>query len=264
MEIEEVMQGGVANAGAVARVGDHVLRPSNPHSRSIHRMLTELRAAGFDGASMPVGVDPDGRERLVFVPGDVPIAPFPTWAQSDTALASVARLIRRLHDASILVEFDGDSTWSDEMADPAGGDVWCHNDVCLENVVFRDGEAVSLLDFDFAAPGRREYDLAAFARMCVPIDDQVNAAKLGWAPVDRPTRLRLVCDEYGLDEAGRTLVLEVLSDSMNRGGEFVRRRVEAGEAAFIEMWEAMGGQERFDRRRRWWDSEREAFERALR
>ena len=37
---------------------------------------------------------------------------------------------------------------------------------------------------------------------------------------------------------------------------------EAGEAAFIEMWEVMGGQERFDRRRRWWADARVGFERA--
>jgi Ser/Thr protein kinase RdoA (MazF antagonist) len=62
-------------------------------------------------------------------------------------------LMRRFHDASR--SFDpSSSTWSDEMADPARGTVVCHNDVCLENVVFRDGIAVGLLDFDFVAPGR--------------------------------------------------------------------------------------------------------------
>ena len=76
------------------------------------------------------------------------------------------------------------------MADPVGGEVMCHNDVCLENVVFDNGEAVALLDFDFAAPGRREFDVAAFARMCVPIDDDINAARLGWESNDRPARLR--------------------------------------------------------------------------
>lgn len=30
-------------------------------------------------------------------------------------------------------------------------------------------------------------------------------------------------------------------EAIARGGEFVRRRVEAGEAAFVEMWESMGG-----------------------
>ena len=261
---EEVLHGGVANAGRVVRVGHHVLRPANPHSTSLHRMLTGLSTAGFAGASVPVGIDPDGRERLVFIPGDVAIPPYPAWAQGNAALGSIARLLRRMHDVSTTVPLDGDATWSDEMADPAGGDVFCHNDVCLENVVFRDGEAVGLLDFDFAAPGRREFDLAAFARMCVPIDDDMNAARLGWTRADRPARLRVVCDEYGLDAAGRERLLGCLDESIAHGGEFVRRRVEAGEVAFIDMWEAMGGQERFDRRRRWWEDARTDFEAGLR
>lgn len=262
MSDEEVLHGGVANAGAVVRVGDHVLRPSNPHSASIHRYLGALRRTGFTGASEPVGIDPDGRERLVFIPGDVATPPYPTWAQADTALGSIARLLRQLHDASVGLDL-GETTWSDEMADPIGGAVMCHNDVCLENVVFRNGEAVALLDFDFAAPGRREFDLAAFARMCVPIDDDTNAPQLGWATIGRPERLRLVCDEYGLDQVGRSVLIDCLSESIARGGEFVRQRVEAGEAAFIEMWESMGGQERFDRRRRWWNAHRDEFAAAL-
>jgi aminoglycoside phosphotransferase (APT) family kinase protein len=260
---EEALHGGVANAGSVVRVGDHVLRPSNPHTTSIHRALSALAEAGFAGASVPVGIDPDGRERLEYIHGDVATPPYPAWVQSETSLGSVARLLRTLHDVSTTLPLDPDATWSQEMADPLGGDVFCHNDVCLENVVFRDGVAVGLLDFDFAAPGRREFDLASFARMCVPIDDDGPAARLGWSASDRPSRLRLVCDEYGLDEPGRMRMLTCLDDSIARGGEFVRRRVEAGEAAFIEMWESMGGQERFDRRRRWWATARPAFEAAL-
>jgi len=260
---EEILQGGVANAGAVVRSGRHVLRPSNPHSASIHAFLTWVRSRGFIGASEPVSIDPDGRERLRFVPGDVPLSPYPAWAQTDEALASVATLIRGLHDASLGLAFDGE-TWSRELADRKGGPVMCHNDVCLENVVFRDGRAVALLDFDFVAPGRREFDLAAFARMCVPIDDDVNSSRMGWTGIDKPARLRVVCDAYGLDEAGRANVLLCLGGSIARGGEFVRRRVDAGEVAFIEMWNSMGGQERFDRRRRWWADNEERFADALR
>jgi hypothetical protein len=139
----------------------------------------------------------------------------------------------------------------------------CHNDVCPENVVFRDGVAVGLVDFDFAAPGRAVYDLAQMARMCVPIDEPINADRLGWQPADRPARLRLVADSYGLDVTGRRELVDVLSHSMALGGEFVRRRVEAGDPNFIKMWEDMGGAERFDRRRCWWEAERAAFEAAL-
>jgi len=263
---EELLHGGVANAGAVTRQGDHVLRPSNPHTATIHAFLNELVAAGFDGASEPVGVDPEGRERLVFIDGDVPIPPYPAWAQTDEALASVAALLRRYHEAAARVGVPSGSTWSDEMADPDGTDnddrVVCHNDVCMENVVFRDGIAVGLLDFDFAAPGRPLYDLAQFARMCVPVDDQTNATRLGWEPRDVFARLRLVADAYGLPP-DRSEFLAILSAGIERGGEFVRRKVEEGDPNFIKMWNEFGGMERFDRRRRWFDANRDRFGEAL-
>jgi Phosphotransferase enzyme family len=270
---EEVLAGGVANAGAVIRSGQHVLRPANPHSASIHRLLAHLRATGFDGASEPVGIDPDGRERLVFIEGVVPVPPYAHWAQTDTALASIAGLMRRLHEAAL--GFDGaGATWSTEMADPhlgsgtgptsEGGLVVCHNDVCLENVVFRDGAAVGLLDFDFAAPGRPSYDVAQMTRMCTPVDDPLDADRLGWRPdAAAPERVRLVADAYGLGAAGRRELLDALDGSIAHGGEFVRRRVEAGEAAFVAMWESMGGMARFDRRREWWAGVRHGFAAAL-
>jgi aminoglycoside phosphotransferase (APT) family kinase protein len=212
---------------------------------------------------VPVGIDDDGRERLGFIEGDVPVPPFPAWAQADDALASVAALLRRFHDASRSFDPAG-STWSDELADPRGGTIVCHNDVCLENVVFRDGVAVGLLDFDFAAPGRPVYDLAQFARMCIPVDDPVNAARLGFTPADAAARLRLVADTYGLDADLRHELVAILSGSMESGGQFVRRRIEAGDVNFIKMFNDMGGEERIVRRRRWWDAERARFDAALR
>ena len=259
---DEHLDGGVANAGRVVRRGDCVLRPSNPHSATVHRFLRALRASGFRGASFPVGIEPDGRERLLYIEGEVPVPPFAAWAQSDEVLVSITRLMRTFHDAARVVGVVGED-WSHELADPAGGPIVCHNDVCPENVVLRDGEAIGLLDFDFAAPGRPSHDLAAFARMCVPVDDDRSAERLGWGPADRPARLRLVADTYGLDIAGRHEVLDHLDRSMHGGGAFVQRRVEAGDANFIRMLEEMGGMERYDRRRRWWETNRDAFVHSL-
>jgi len=187
------LAGGIANAGAVVRHGDLVLRPAGPHTPAVHRFLAGLPAAGFDGAPPPHGIADDGRERLGFLPGDVAVPPYPAWAQTDETLASIARLVRRLHDAAAAIGVP-DGEWSDELADPERGPIVCHNDVCLENVVFRDGAAVGLIDFDFAAPGHPLHDLVQFARMCVPLDDEVTAAHRGWAPADLPVRLRRVCD----------------------------------------------------------------------
>jgi hypothetical protein len=115
---EEDLDGGIANAGRVVRVGKHVLRPPTAHTRSIHAYLRAVRDAGFDGVPEPVGIDDDGRERLEFVEGDVP--PYPDWSQSDAALASVARLLRGLHDAARGFDASG-SAWNDSLVDPAGG-----------------------------------------------------------------------------------------------------------------------------------------------
>ena len=189
---EELLHGGVANAGAVTRQGDHVLRPSNPHTATIHAFLNALAETGFDGAFKPVGVDPDGRERLVF----------------------------------------------------------------------REGVAVGLLDFDYAAPGRPLYDLAQFARMCVPVDDDTNARMLGWETHDVFARLRLVVDASGLPP-DRSEFLDILAGGIQRGGQFVRRKVESGDPNFIKMWNELGGKERFDRRRRWFDANRDRFAETL-
>ena len=207
---EQQLDGGIANAGQVVRVGPHVLRPSSPHSGSIHAFLRAVRHAGFEGASSPVGIDEDGRERLVFIDGEVPVAPYPDWSQSDTALASIARLLRGLHDAACGFDPQG-LTWDDSLADPVGGTLVCHNDVCPENVVFRDGIAVALLDFEFAAPGRPVYDLAHLARL----------------------------------EAA------------------VRRSADAGDPNAVAMWNRTGGNERYDRRRRWWTDHHDQFAAAL-
>jgi hypothetical protein len=260
---EQHLDGGIANAGQVVRVGPHVLRPSTPHSGSIHAFLRAVGHAGFEGAPLPVGIDEDGRERLVFIDGEVPVPPYPDWSQSDAALASVARLLRRLHDAARGFDAQG-LTWDHSLADPTGGTIVCHNDVCPENVVFRDGIAVALLDFEFAAPGRPVYDLAHLARLCVPIDDEVDQARLGWRPADRPARLRLVADAYGLDRDGRTELLAAMDDAIDCVEAAVRRSVAGGYPNFVEMWNRTGGGERYDRRRRWWTGHYDQFGSALR
>ena len=259
---EQRLDGGIANAGQVVRVGRHVLRPSSPHTGSIHAFLRAVRRAGFEGAPSPLGIDEDGRERLELIEGDVPQAPYPDWSHTDTALASIARLLRGLHDAAR--GFDPrDLTWNEGLADPAGGALVCHNDVEPSNVVFRDGIAVALLDFEFAAPGRPVYDLAQLARLCVPIDDDLDQARLGWRPADRPARLRLVADAYRLDRLGRSELLAATNDAIDRVEAAVRRSVAAGDPNAVELWNRTGGSERYDRRRLWWSEHHDRFAAAL-
>ena len=66
---------------------------------------------------------------------------------------------------------------------------------------------------------------------------------------------KLVADAYGLPP-GRQGLVEVIGETIATGGEFVRRRVERGEPAFVKMWNDMGGASRYERRRVWFERNR--------
>jgi hypothetical protein len=257
MADREVLRGGVGNAGLVIRVGDQVSRPASPHVATIHALLRHVRSRGFDGVPEPLGVDAGGHEWLGFIPGDVPVPPYPEWARSDDVLASVAALLRRYHDATVGFNGGPGASWDRELAGTAGGEVIGHHDVCLENVVFRDGIAVALLDFDFAAPGTRALDVASLARMCVPIDAPEDAVRLGWDG-DPFRRLRVVASAYGSPVELNGLV-DLLQVQTRAGGWFLKRRVDAGHPAFAAMWNATGGAARYDRRREWFEANLQKF-----
>jgi aminoglycoside phosphotransferase (APT) family kinase protein len=134
--------------------------------------------------------------------------------------------------------------------DPGPAEVICHNDVCPENVVYRRGEAVTLLDFDYAAPGRRVYDLAQLAKMCCPLDAPEGVSQLGLGDLDPIGRLRLVADGYGLPP-DRAALVDAIDDAIAVGDEFVERHVRAGEPGFLAMWDRRGGRPRLERQKRW-------------
>ena len=85
LDDEEILRGGVANAGAVVRVGPHVLRPSNSHTPTIHAFLGALRAAGFDGVQEPVGVStPTAANASSSSPATSPSCPSPRGCRATT------------------------------------------------------------------------------------------------------------------------------------------------------------------------------------
>jgi Ser/Thr protein kinase RdoA (MazF antagonist) len=263
---EEIpLEGGVANPGAVVLVGDTVRRPTGPHTEAVHALLAHLRSVGFEGAPEPLGIDERGREVLSFVPGDVPVPPYPAWALRDEALASVARLLHRFHDA--VRGFDpAGYTWSSELADDvtgeADGPMVVHRDVCPENVVFRDGEAVALLDFDFAGPGQALGDVASTISMWAPLRDPRTISP-DRAALDPFTRARVACDAYGVSRDGRAELLEMWPRMRRQGIAFVRQHVDAGEPAFVEMWKAGGGEEGERRNLAWIEDNLERLRVAL-
>ncbi|WP_043477266.1 phosphotransferase [Streptomyces collinus] len=259
----EALVGGMANAGAVFRRGESVERPAPRNARALHAYLRALRVHGFDAAPAPVGLTADGRERLTFIPGDVALPPFQDWAMGSSALESVGSLLRRLHEAGAAVAVDSRAEWPSDLADPEGGTMLCHNDVCPENVVFRDGRAVALIDFDLAAPGRALWDIAMTARYWVPMLDPESAAALHPPGLDAAARLRILADGYGLPAAGRAELSGVIEQATAVCRAFVARRVAGGDSVYLQALAERGGWERWDRVQTWLVDHRKSFTAAL-
>ena len=249
--MSEELAGGVANRGQVKREGERVVRPAPPNAPTLHRLLRHVTAVGFP-ASWPIALPGDGTEVLEFIPGEVSLPPHPEpWVREHRVLIALGRFLRAFHDATTGFETDEADRWSSEMADPLGGDVICHNDVCIENVVFRDGSPVGLLDFDFAAPGRRVWDVAMTARYWVPLLDPQSASATQREHLDPFSRLVAFVDAYGLDPEDRATFTTTLMEIEEITLAFVLRRVEAGEPAFVEMWANLGGEGRYTRKMTW-------------
>ncbi|GAA3116918.1 phosphotransferase [Streptomyces rameus] len=259
----EALIGGMANAEAVFRHGELVERPAPCNARALHAYLLALKEHGFDAAPTPVGLTPDGREQLTFVPGDVPLPPFPDWAMTKTALESVGSLLRRLHGANAVVAVDPHAGWPRDLADPEGGTMLCHNDVCPDNVVFRDGRAAALIDFDLAAPGRPLWDVAMTARYWIPMVDPASAAALYPAGLDAPARLRILADSYGLSLLDRAELPSVIEQATEVCRAFVARRVADGDRVYLQALDDRGGWARWDRMQTWLTDQRETFTAAL-
>lgn len=259
----EALVGGMMNAGAVFRHGALVERPAPRAARALHAHLLALEEHGFEAAPRPIRLTADGREQLTFIPGDVALPPFPRWAMTETALRSVGELLRRLHDASAAIAVDACAEWPRSLADPAGGTMLCHNDVCPDNVVFRDGHAAALIDFDLAAPGRAVWDVAMTARYWIPMLDPTSAAVHYPAGLDAPARLRILADSYGLSPQERAELLGVIEQATASCRAFVADRVSDGDPAYTRALSEHGGWQRWDRIQEWLAAHRELFTAAL-
>jgi aminoglycoside phosphotransferase (APT) family kinase protein len=243
-----------------------VRRPAPANAPAVHEHLRALRAAGFTGAPLPRRLSAEeGWEELEFVQGEVaaPVPLRPWWSTGDAALASVARLLRRYHEAAARVPVDRSAPWSPGLADPEGGPIVCHGDASLPNVVFRDRSACALIDFDFAAPGRPVWDLAMAARSWVPLLDAGSAAVVGLDHLDPFRRLGVLVDGYGLDRAGRRELLGALEPATAVCRAFVAERVRAGDRRHVDALAARGGWDRWDGLQAWLVENRARFAEAV-
>jgi hypothetical protein len=210
--------------------------------------LRHLADVGFTGAPRFLGIDEQGREVLSYVPGTAITPPYPAWALTDEALVSVADLVRDYHRA--VSTFDPSSlVWPLSPPPPFAGELISHNDLNLDNIVFRDGRAVALIDFDLASSGSRVWDVACATRLWAPLrpDRYIDDPRRGRAMA----RFRLFVDSYGLDDLERVRLVPAVLQNHEWCYDIVGVAAAGGHAAF-SRYLVGGAMDRAQETREWY------------
>jgi Phosphotransferase enzyme family len=249
----QALQGGTANRGRVVRIGDTVVRPTAPCRPATHALLDHLAAVGFDGAPRVISAGPV-TETLTYIGGRAAVLPLTEDMLTDEALVSVADLLHRYHRAAASFDPAG-YAWPRPIPARYRTGLVSHNDVYPANVVFRDGRAVALIDFDLAGPGSAVWDFAAAARLFVPLLDEADVAdsRQGRAL----ERFRVFLAASGLPRASRLLVADALVANHDWTYAIVTEAALGGHSGFADHWRAVAPEA--GRARRWCERHRSAL-----
>lgn len=255
---EEVLAG--SNFNRVVRTGETVRRDRpGAWTPAVHAFLAHLERAGFEGAPRPVGLDEEGREVLTFVPGEVVRDGLPDAGDGrgwDALLRNAGRLLRRFHDASVGFEAPREAVWQDSwfrgalaesvaerVAPVVAERVVCHNDAGPHNTIARGGMPVAFIDWDFAHPAPRAWDVA-YGMACwgMGFFAELPAIHDSFAPGERGRRMRVFCEGYGLGgPADRRGLLDIVPLQVRSLFETLKVRAEAGDPFCVRAWEATNG-----------------------
>ena len=259
---EYPLAGGMDPAAAVVRLGDTVRRPAGQSSGAVRALLLHLEDVGFEGAPRFLDIDDRGRDVLTFIEGDVALPPYSRWALTDAALIDLGRLLRSYHDATMSFDSSSVTGWSDEWSDPLGGAVICHNDLFPENVVFRDGRVVALIDFAAAAPGRPLWDLAIAAQEWAPL--HAPGARLDHPEdLDGIRRTAVLAHAYGVLPDQAEELVNIIDEERRRHLQRIRDEAAAGNQRWATYWRETDGDRRAAADEAWMSEQRPALIAAI-
>ncbi|WP_184841632.1 phosphotransferase [Allocatelliglobosispora scoriae] len=232
-ELEIPLRGG--NVSTVVRVGDTVRRNVGPWTPAVHALLRHLELSGFTGSPRALGMDTQGREVLSYLSGECGEYPLkPHWV-TDEALVTVATMLRMFHDAQAGFRQPMGSVWRSFGPPPPDAEVICHHDAAPHNVIWRPDGTLAMIDFDLASPGSRIYDVSYAAWTWVPLFSDRDSVTLGWHRPDRPRRLRLFADAYGLIPRDRHRLVRTIRKRIVDHVEGIRRMAASGDPAFVRI-----------------------------
>jgi hypothetical protein len=136
-----------------------------------------------------------------------------------------------------------------------------HQDVTPENVVFRDGEAVALIDFDMARPATRVMEMLNVMLWWGPFgaDEDLDPLMRG---LDVPRRCGLIADAYGMSAEDRGQLVDVAVLQNRRARHLMKHRAESMGGGWRRMWDEGVG-DKIQRRQTWLENNASVLNKAL-
>src|SRR5436309_1970233 len=153
---ETPLAGGNVSAGVV-RVGDTVRRPVGEWTPAVHALLRHLEEVGFHGSQRVLGFDEEGREVLTYFDGVSLSLDAPELLGSLDGVGKAGALAADLAAALRTFVAPESARWWHGAVDPLAGSTIIHGDLAPWNVIV-DGNEWGLIDWDFAGPGRFEWE----------------------------------------------------------------------------------------------------------
>jgi len=191
-------------ADAVLRDGV-VYKTAGPWTPAVFALLRHLEEAGFPGAPRVVN---DG---YGFLLGQ---SPHPHAWPHDT-VGEVGALLRGLHDAAATFVPPAGAIWQANWLRELGGDdlVFGHCDTGPWNIVGRGGRPTAFIDWEFAGPVDRLWELAETVWLNAHLVDDDIADRQGLPDArTRAAQARAIVDGYGLPAAARGELVERLRE----------------------------------------------------
>jgi thiamine kinase-like enzyme len=247
----------------VIRIGDSVHRPVAWWSPAVHDLLKHLEKVGFGYAPRFLGLDNKGREVLSYIEGETGSKGNwrPIWQKitNEEGLHKFAKLLRAYHDAVADYKPSAGSEWASGAKELQPGEIICHGDFGVWNIIWQGNNPVGIVDWDMAHPAKPEHDILYALEYAAPFRDDDNILK--WhhftSIPDRKDRIAIFLDAYGTGPISNIAdKVAGVQRKVNTRMKYLAQRELQPQAD----WVANGALEATEARAKWTEQNKQLFE----
>ena len=198
-----------------------VVHRATSATSTVHALLQHLVDGGFNGCPTPLW-QRKGLGAVSYLAGRAYGYPLPTFLRATDPLEAFGAMLRRAHDLS--EDFSTNGPWAAGDIAMQPGWVVTHSDIGPGNIVWGSAvwgsteseidQPVGLIDWEFAEPGPRQYDLVAAAmNLCGHVDPSKHE-RAGLLGLNIDDRLGAFASGYGNTSAAelRAIAPDVVAE----------------------------------------------------